>query len=87
MAKAKPVQPNPIPEPEAEAEAPEERVYYIVNPAGAVHTATRDHARERLGQVGYRKATPAEIEKYKATAIQRSDRPIAKPFTVEPDVE
>jgi hypothetical protein len=61
------------------------QVYYIVNPAGAVHTVTREHAAERLRQPGYRQATKDEIEQYEAQEIQRADRPIAKPWDPTPE--
>ena len=39
--------------------------YYIVNPGGAVHECTKEHATTRLRQVSWRMATDAEIEKWK----------------------
>ena len=39
--------------------------YYIVNPGGAVHECTKEHAAMRLRQVSWRMATGAEIEKWK----------------------
>ncbi len=38
--------------------------YYIVNPSGTVHECTRDHARMRLRQVGWRMATDEEVAAY-----------------------
>jgi hypothetical protein len=58
--------------------------YYIVNPAGAVHSVTREHATTRLQQVGYRLATDEEIEKFKSSKIQRAGRPIAEPWSPVP---
>ena len=41
-----------------------EKVYYLVNPSGTIHGVTREHAKMRLKQVGYRLATGAEFKKY-----------------------
>ncbi len=38
--------------------------YYIVNPKGAVHECTKEHARMRLKQIGWRMATEEEEAKY-----------------------
>lgn len=59
--------------------------YFVVNPGGAVHEVTREHAAQRIKRAGWRMATDAEIEAYLGQAIQRADRPIATPFaqTVE----
>lgn len=65
----------------------ENKRYYIVNPAGAVHEVTREHAAELLKKVGYRKATAAEVTAYNKAPIQRADKPIGKPFTSDPDAE
>lgn len=62
-----------------------ERAYYIVNPAGAVHSVTREHARGRLAIVGWRMATADEVTAYQNQEIQRHDRPIARPWTPDPD--
>lgn len=59
--------------------------YFIVNPGGAVHEVNEADARWRLGMVGYRKATKAEIDEYLKRPIQRFDDPIAEPFNVEPE--
>lgn len=61
--------------------------YYIVNPAGAVHSVVREHAVERIRQVGWRKATRAEIGEYKKRAEQRADDPIAAPWDPELVIE
>lgn len=59
--------------------------FFIVNPAGAVHEVTRDHAQARLGQVGYRAATQDEIKKYlEQGGNQWHDQPIAPRFTATP---
>lgn len=68
-------------------ESAEEKRYYIVNPAGAVHEVTRDHAVVRLKQPGYRMATPDEVAAYQAARLQRYDRPIATPWDPETQVE
>lgn len=69
------------------AEPEKEKTYYIVNPSGAVHSVTRAHARDRLGMVGWRMASAAEIATYKEQRIQRSDQPIAQPFSPDPDAQ
>lgn len=64
--------------------AKKEKRFFIVNPAGAVHEVPEAIAKERLGQVGYRMATKAEVDAYLAADVQRFDRPIAEPFNPEP---
>lgn len=55
----------------------EKKLYYIVNPAGAIHTCDRDHARLRLTQKGYRLATPDECtELQRRNGHQVYDHPI-----------
>lgn len=61
--------------------------YYIVNPAGAVHTVTRDHATTLLATGRYRRASKAEIAQYNKQPSQRYDRPIGTPFSSNPDDE
>jgi len=60
-------------------------IFFLVNPAGAVHDVIREQARGWLSKVGWRLATDEEIEKYKIRPTQRFDDPIAKPWTPEPD--
>lgn len=70
----------------SERAIPAERTVYLVNPAGAIHDCTLEHARERMRTVGWRKATDAEIaELKKRKGLQVFDDPICKPFS--PDVE
>ncbi len=55
--------------------------FYIVNPRGAIHQVTAEHARRRLSQPGYREATPEEIaDLIKRDGLQVADSPICKPF-------
>jgi hypothetical protein len=62
--------------------------YHIVNPSGAIHEVSREHAKSRLSQVGYRMATKAEVELYnEAQGNQRFDRPLCEPWSPEPDLE
>lgn len=58
--------------------------FFIVNPAGAVHEVNEDHAKVRLGQIGYRMATKPEIDEYLKRPTQLFDDPIAEPFQAEP---
>lgn len=70
----------------ATVSAYQDKTYYMVNPLGAIHECDRAHAKERLGQVGWRQASEAEIAAYhEAGGHQRFDRPLAAPFTPEPD--
>ena len=63
----------------------EEKTYYIVNPAGAIHQVNEAHAKWRLGIVGWRLATKEEIQKLlDAKGAQEWDEPICEPFTSEP---
>ena len=61
--------------------------FYLVNPGGAIHTATKDHTRERLKIEGWRLAEDSEIEVYLETPVQRAGRPICEPWSPEPVVE
>jgi hypothetical protein len=57
------------------------KVYYVVNPGGAVHDVTEARARELLKESGWRIATTAEIaELKKRKGHQVADDPIAEPF-------
>lgn len=59
--------------------------YFIVNPAGAIHEVSFDHAQELLRKPGYRSATSAEVEKLRqAGGNQRFDKPICTPFKATP---
>lgn len=59
--------------------------YYLVNPAGAIHSASKEHARVRLRVAGWRLAEEAEIDGYLAQKIQRHDRPICARWSPDPD--
>lgn len=61
------------------------REYFIVNPSGTVHQVNRDHANQRLRQVGWRVATKAEIATYKKARTQTTRRRIAAPWKPEVD--
>lgn len=64
----------------------DEKSFYIVNPHGCIHNVTREHARMRLKQPGYRMARPDEIVRLKtAGGNQTWDHPLAKPFSAEPE--
>lgn len=59
--------------------------YFIVNPAGAVHSVTKEVATGLLGRVGYRQATTAEVKELnKRKGNQTAKNPICEPFTTEP---
>jgi hypothetical protein len=75
---------RPTPAPAAEQS---ERPYYIVNPKGCIHIVDRAHAANRLRQVGWRMATAAEREAYHANGEQRFDRPLATPWSPDPDAQ
>lgn len=62
--------------------------YYIVNPAGAIHSVSRAHAFDRLkSSPGWRMATEAEITQYKGQKTQVADSPIAAPWSPDPDAQ
>lgn len=61
------------------------RKYFIVNPAGAVHEVTREHAALRLRQPGYRKPTAAEVAEYRSRKVQAFDDPIAPGWDPTPE--
>lgn len=60
-------------------------VYYLVNPAGAIHSVDRDHAAWRLRSPGWRLAEEDEIETYVGQKLQRADRPICQKWSPDPD--
>lgn len=62
-------------------------VFWLVNPAGAVHNVDKEHAQRRLMQPGWRLATEPEISKAKAAKMQVFDNPICKPWTADPAVQ
>jgi len=74
--------------PAAAAAAPDpEKIYHIVNPAGAIHQVDRAHAENRLRTVGWRMATAAEIaELGKRAGNQRAGEPICQPWAPDPDL-
>lgn len=51
--------------------------YFVVNPSGAVHEVTREHAESRLSLAGWRMATEDEIARYEQTPVQSARAPIA----------
>ena len=70
---------------EAKAAKEAEETLWIVNPGGALHLVTKEHARTLFKSVGWRKATAAEIaELEKRKGNQRFDDPIAEPWSPEP---
>lgn len=59
----------------------DDKTYYLVNPRGVIHTASREHAQDKLHSLGWRLATPEEIQKYHdAGGNQRWDKPLAAPW-------
>lgn len=63
----------------------EEQSYYLVNPAGAIHIVSKDHARMRLKEAGFRLAEKEEIAKYiEQKGNQTWDEPICAKFSAEP---
>ena len=81
MAKKKEVKEQSV----AEQARALEDVIWIVNPGGALHLVTKEHARTLFKSVGWRKATAAEIaELEKRKGNQRFDDPIAEPWSPEP---
>lgn len=60
-------------------------VYWIVNPAGAVHNVSKQHGVDRMmTSLGYRWATEAEITKCINREVQRFDDPICEAWSPEP---
>lgn len=65
--------------------------YFIVNPAGAIHEVTYEHAKSLLGKVGYRNATAAEVKKLNsrrgnvAAGNQEFKKPVCEPFAASPE--
>jgi len=66
----------------------EDKTYYIVNPAGAIHDVPASLAKERLKIVGWRLATKEEIRKlFKANGSQRAGKAICPKWTPEPPAD
>lgn len=60
--------------------------YFLVNPAGAIHSVTREHARERMKKAGWRIATNEEVAELKRRGNhQLFDDPICKPWSPDPE--
>lgn len=65
-----------------------EPVYFIVNPAGAIHNVSREIAKAQLKKAGYRMAAPDEVQQlFDAKGYQRADRPICERFEPDPGLE
>lgn len=65
--------------PTSEQQNEQDQVFYIVNPAGAVHACDREHAQARFQQRGYRPATPEEVaELQRRHGHQVAGKPIAR---------
>lgn len=78
----------PRPAPTYPVEPAPEKAYHVVNPAGAIHCVTREHARERLAIAGWRLATAEEVATLKErNGHQRADRPICRPWSPDPDAQ
>lgn len=60
-------------------------IYYLVNPAGAIHSADKDHAKWRLADAGWKLATEQQIAVYLQQPVQRHNSPIAPVWTPDPD--
>lgn len=59
--------------------------FFIVNPAGAIHEVTEEHAQSRLFQPGWRSATLDEVKELMARGgEQRFDDPICEPWRPVP---
>lgn len=55
--------------------------FYIVNPKGAVHEVTQQHAEDRINaDPRWRMAEKAEVASYLKTPQQTADKPIATPY-------
>lgn len=63
-----------------------EGVFYIRNPAGAIHNVTKAHAEQRLRKAGWELATDAEIELYLESRVQVHDNPIGEKWTPKVEV-
>lgn len=62
--------------------------YWIVNRKGTIHQVTREHARERLREAGWRMATQDEVAALAARGgHQTADKPICKPWSPDPDAQ
>jgi len=63
----------------------EEKTYWIVNPAGAIHNVTREHAKNRLKTPGFRLASKEEIAKLQEAGFNQIwDKPICPKWSSEP---
>ncbi len=70
-----------------ETASPDKR-YFIVNPDERDPRSSRENARTRLKQLGYRLATVEEVAKYDAAGgNQRANRPLCERWSADPDLE
>lgn len=61
-------------------------MYYVVNPAGAVHRVGREKTFELLKNAQYRLATDAEIERFKDNRIQAHNDTFGAKWDPQPDI-
>lgn len=55
--------------------------FFIVNPKGAVHEVTQEHAEDRINaDPRWRMAEKAEVDAYLKAAQQVADKPLAAPY-------
>jgi len=81
----------------ADKEQGKNGAYYLVNPAGGIHSCTKEHAKSRLRVAGWRMATEAEIAKLlKQTPVKKLKDgtpkykglgPIAPRWSPDPDAQ
>lgn len=55
--------------------------FFLVNPKGAVHEVTQEHAEQRINaDPRYRMATEDEVAAFLSAGEQRADEPIGTPW-------
>lgn len=61
-------------------------IYYLRNPAGAIHDCSQSHIQDRLKDARFDLATDEEIERYLDSTKQVHDKPIGKKWDPSPDI-
>ncbi len=68
----------------AETTEPKVNRYFVLNPGGAIHEVTREHAAQLFKNPGFRKPTAAQVKTYLAAKLQRHDKPIGEKWSSDP---
>ena len=60
--------------------------FFIINPSGTMHEVDQEHARWRLGQLGWTMATKEQVVEFlKVGGNQTAKSPLFEPFSPDPE--